>query len=121
MKRGLYIMKAISLKQPWASLVAEGKKTIETRKWPTKYRGIILIVSSKSPSHLGPAGVALAIVEIVNCRPMTMDDEEAACIRLFPGAWAWELRNIWKIKPFEVTGRLRIYEVEVGNTPLARG
>ena len=35
-------MKAISLWQPWASLVAEGVKTIETRSWaPPKnsYRG----------------------------------------------------------------------------------
>lgn len=32
-------MKAIRLWQPWASLIALGHKTIETRSWPTKYRG----------------------------------------------------------------------------------
>lgn len=36
-------MKAISLWQPWASLVALGVKTIETRSWSTKYRGPLTI------------------------------------------------------------------------------
>jgi hypothetical protein len=40
-------MKAISLLQPWASLVVMGMKTIETRSWPTKHRGNILIHASK--------------------------------------------------------------------------
>jgi hypothetical protein len=41
-------MKCISLKQPYAELLAIGKKTIETRKWSTKYRGIFLIHASKT-------------------------------------------------------------------------
>ncbi|MDD4353280.1 MAG: ASCH domain-containing protein, partial [Candidatus Nanoarchaeia archaeon] len=28
-------IKVLSLKQPWAELVASGKKTIELRKWNT--------------------------------------------------------------------------------------
>lgn len=36
-------MKALSLYQPWASLIAVGVKTIETRSWATKYRGRLLI------------------------------------------------------------------------------
>lgn len=32
-------MKALTLWQPWASLVALSEKTIETRCWSTKYRG----------------------------------------------------------------------------------
>lgn len=40
-------MKAISLLQPWASLVVMGIKTIETRSWGTKYRGPILIHASQ--------------------------------------------------------------------------
>lgn len=34
-------MKTISLWQPWASLIVEGKKLIETRSWHTSYRGLI--------------------------------------------------------------------------------
>lgn len=39
--------KAISLHQPWASLVALGIKKYETRSWNTKYRGKVLICSAK--------------------------------------------------------------------------
>jgi hypothetical protein len=40
-------MKAISLTQPWASLVAIGAKRIETRSWSTAHRGILAIHASK--------------------------------------------------------------------------
>lgn len=40
-------MKALSLTQPWASLVAIGAKRIETRSWPTSYRGPLAIHASK--------------------------------------------------------------------------
>lgn len=36
-------MKAISLWQPWASAIAFDAKRIETRHWPTKYRGRLAI------------------------------------------------------------------------------
>lgn len=39
-------MKAISLMQPWASLVTHGVKTVETRSWSTKHRGELLIHAS---------------------------------------------------------------------------
>ena len=42
-------MKALSLKQPWAVLILQGKKKIEIRKWNTKFRGEFLIHSSKIP------------------------------------------------------------------------
>lgn len=41
-------MKALTIKQPWASLIALGEKKIETRSWRTKYRGPILIHAGKS-------------------------------------------------------------------------
>lgn len=41
-------MKAITIRQPWASLIALGEKKIETRSWQTKYRGPILIHAGKS-------------------------------------------------------------------------
>lgn len=40
-------MKCISLTQPWATLVAIGAKTIETRSWNTAYRGDIAIHAAK--------------------------------------------------------------------------
>jgi len=40
-------VKALSLWQPWASLIALGVKTIETRSWATWYRGPLLIHAAK--------------------------------------------------------------------------
>lgn len=40
-------MKAITVWQPWAQLLAEGKKKVETRSWRTNYRGGILIHAAK--------------------------------------------------------------------------
>lgn len=41
------LMKAITLWQPWASLVAVGAKGNETRSWSTNYRGPIAIHAAK--------------------------------------------------------------------------
>lgn len=40
-------MQALSLMQPWASLVVMGIKTIETRRWQTGHRGPLLIHASQ--------------------------------------------------------------------------
>jgi len=50
-------MKAITLHQPWASLITLGKKKIETRSWYTNYRGPLAIHASKSrrPWHMNLA------------------------------------------------------------------
>jgi hypothetical protein len=45
------LVKALSILQPWASLVAVGAKQYETRSWRTDYRGPIAIHASK---RLGP-------------------------------------------------------------------
>ncbi len=39
-------MKVLSLKQPWAALVMQGRKKIEIRKWNTAFRGPFLIHAS---------------------------------------------------------------------------
>jgi hypothetical protein len=41
-------LKCLSLKQPYAELVAAGRKTIETRTWNTNFRGKFLIYASKT-------------------------------------------------------------------------
>ncbi|MCM0760681.1 ASCH domain-containing protein [Sporomusa sphaeroides DSM 2875] len=87
-------MKAITILQPWASLIACGAKQIETRSWATKYRGPIAIHAGAKPfdtrtyfdrelyrfaDALGqpdiygfdqlPFGAVIAIAELVDCRP----------------------------------------------------
>ena len=105
-------MKCISVKQPWANMIARGEKTIETRLWMTKHRGQIAIASSAAP-NICPAGCVVAIAEIVDCRRMTRSDEAAAGCRIYPGAWAWVLANVERIEPRPVKGQLRIYQIDL--------
>ncbi|MBT5171478.1 MAG: ASCH domain-containing protein, partial [Candidatus Nitrosopelagicus sp.] len=41
-------MKCLSVCQPFAELIVQGKKTIELRKWNTKFRGEFLIHAAKN-------------------------------------------------------------------------
>ena len=44
-------MKALTIRQPWAHLIASGIKDIELRSWKTNYRGKIYIHSSAKSDH----------------------------------------------------------------------
>lgn len=110
------LVKAISLWQPWASMIADGKKTIETRPWATKYRGELLICSTKLPRYgYHPLGKALCICDLVDCRAMSALDESAACCTWEAGRQAWVLANIRPIQPFSVQGKQRLFEVLITN------
>ena len=104
-------MKAISLKEPWASLIASEEKTIETRVWCTRYRGPLLIVGSPKPARVF-AGRAACILDVLDCREMTAEDEKAACSMCYPRAKAWMLGNLRLVKPVKLKGQLGVYEVD---------
>ena len=46
-------MKAISIHQPWASLLVTGRKRFETRAWHTNYRGPLAIHASRLLTSIG--------------------------------------------------------------------
>lgn len=108
-------MKALSVKQPWANMIASGEKTIETRTWSTDYRGDLLIVSSRTP-NIAPAGCALCIVRLVDCRPMTEKDQMEACCSIYPGAFAWVLTGVRRVNPFAVRGQVGLFDVQLGSS-----
>lgn len=87
-------MKAITIKQPWATLIALGEKKFETRSWQTKHRGPIAIHASKSIDKDAcddvwikgvlaergitsykelPTGVVLAKAELTECHKVTLN------------------------------------------------
>lgn len=39
-------MKVLSLREPWATLIKDKKKFVETRSWKTNYRGELYIHAS---------------------------------------------------------------------------
>lgn len=59
-------MRGLTLTQPWAQLVAQGEKKIETRSWATTYRGRIAIHAG---AGLGPVGGERGLVELCQQEP----------------------------------------------------
>ena len=71
-------LKVLTLRQPWATLVAEGIKKYEFRSWKTNYRGKVLIhvgtgidkEDMKKYENMNlkfPSRRIIAIVEIEDC------------------------------------------------------
>ena len=46
------MMKVLSIIEPWATLIKEKKKYIETRTWKTSYRGELFIHASKKKINI---------------------------------------------------------------------
>lgn len=91
-------------------MIAKGEKMIETRTWRTSYVGDLLIVSSRQPNDLGPAGVALCVVYLAGVVPMTGAHARRACCPPYPRAQAWILRNVRRLpRPFPVRGGLGLF------------
>jgi len=107
-------IKALSVKQPWAQLIADGRKTIETRSWQTDYRGPLLICAAKNPLiEPFPSGVAVAVAELTECRPMELKDDRAACVDWRQGLFSWSLSVVTPILDFPVKGRQGLFEVDL--------
>lgn len=102
-------MKVVSVWEPWASWIACGVKTIETRMWPTKYRGPLVIHAAKrikSPF----AGQVVAVCELVNCRRFIQGDERAGLTDCEPGKYAWCLKNVQAVEAFPLRGMQGLFE-----------
>lgn len=107
-------MKALSVKNPWAELIAAGQKTLEVRGRPTHYRGPLLICSSKTPVcgyERYPGGVAVCVVDVIGSRPMHPSDVADAGCAFEPGRHVWILANPRRVRPVPVRGRLSFFDV----------
>lgn len=132
-------MKAISIQQPFASLIAEGLKEYEFRTWKTTYRGDILIHSSKSLTGVYkacmnkfaeydleyPLGCIIAKATLTDC--IQVDDAFKQFLRdknslVYSGiteddtwkGYAFKLENIEKIEPIYIGGKLGLWEYDYG-------
>lgn len=117
-------MKALSVRQPWAGLIASGKKRIELRTWTVSYRGPLLICAGVSlykgkgkddyPEDEWPRGVAICIVDLVDIRAPRDRDERFTGSGNAPSGreLCWVLERPRLVSPFPVRGKLSIFEVE---------
>ena len=117
-------MRALVVRQPWASLIEQGTKTIELRSWSTNYRGSVLICAGAAlwtdAKHSwpinGPRGVTLCIVDLVECRVATSQDAIASGVAgldfSMENLYAWELKNPRSVKRLSNKGQLGLYVVD---------
>lgn len=126
-------MKAITLRQPMASLIAVGAKKIVTRPEATDYRGSLaiqaaatpvtvkdpyfqqlLLEAGKNPDDL-PLGLIIAQCRLVDCREITTANcpcyPEFAFSDFIPGWFAWTLSDIHALsEPVPAKGREDLWE-----------
>ena len=137
-------MKAISLWQPWASMMQMGAKRNETRSWATGHRGDLAICSSKrkpSREEVGddliymeamtfPYGFVLCVVELCEmiptehfhgATPLKISRGEAELGNYEPGRFAWVTKNLRVLKePVPVIGRQGIWKLPPETEALVR-
>ena len=124
-------MKVITIKQPFATLIAEGYKEYEFRTWKTSYRGELYIHAGLGIDkeamkrfeylHLDyPQGVILAKCKIIDC--VEIDEKMKKLLKekdeiVYRGAiqskkneYGFQLTEVEKIKEIPAKGKLSIWE-----------
>ena len=127
-------MKVITVKQPYATLIAEGLKKYEFRTWNTKYRGDILIHAGKTVDKKAierfkdynfeyPTGCIIAKAKITDVE--YVDDEFVNKVGptnplVYKGiiekkdwdGYGFKIENVKKIKPIYINGQLGFWNYD---------
>jgi hypothetical protein len=129
-------MKVLSIKEPYATLICNGNKYIETRSWKTKYRGELFIHASgkKLATEYITNSYVLEIIQnmdmnfgniicrgdLVDCiymdekflQNIKQNDNEYNLGLYELGRYAWVFENIEPIKPIPAKGNLNIWNYD---------
>lgn len=128
-------MKAITIKQPFASLIAAGLKEYEFRTWKTNYRGKIYIHAGMSEDKKVmekfknynleyPKGVIIAVAELVDCvvvdknmKKILQEKNELVYSGIINNTtwsgYGFKLINIRKINPIPIKGKLSLWNFDM--------
>ena len=127
-------MKVLTIKQPYASLIAHGFKKYEFRTWKTKYRGNILIHAGKVMDkkamerfkHLNlkyPLGQIIAKATITDC-VLVDDNFREEMTRKDPivykglstkenwNGYGFKLENVKEIDSIKINGKLSLWDYD---------
>ena len=113
-------MKALTVRQPWASLIVAGIKDVENRSWSTKYRGKLGIhagmrIEIQALDDYGyllgdrppPRGALIGSVTLVDCIRNSKSEWAER------GAWHWVLTDAHAIvHPRKMNGRLGLWSTQ---------
>ena len=125
-------MKALTIKEPWATLIIEGYKEYEFRSWKTNYRGKILIhagmtlekdnvIKFQDYNLKYSKGAIIGEAEITDCIFVTQEvnDELRKLNPLVYGKsghvekYAWKLENVKKYdEPIFIKGQLGLWNYD---------
>ncbi|MCA8951843.1 MAG: ASCH domain-containing protein [Planctomycetes bacterium] len=130
-------MKCLSLWQPWASAIAVRMKRVETRSWPTKYRGPLLIHAAKTWRGVAiaskqmalwyavfghtrlddlPRGAVIASCVLHDVRHVDTVDPDPIERQLgdfSDGRFGWILRHVVRFpEPLPIRGRQGLFDVD---------
>lgn len=108
-------MKALSLRPEWAMQVLQGIKTVECRTWKTDYRGDLLICASSRKFSGAIDRRALCVVNLAKIEPFKPKHLKPAGMQGFEcpnDSYAWVFDALYFIKPFEVKGKLHLFDVD---------
>ena len=131
-------IKVLSIIEPWATLIKEAKKRIETRSWKTSYRGeLYLHASSKHidkknlnlpnllnliPNISMGYGSIICKCKLVDCiymdeaflEQIQSNSQEFMCGEYKVGRCAWVLEDVEVLKePIPAKGHLNIWNFEI--------
>ncbi len=132
-------MKALSIKEPFASLISLNIKHIETRSWKTNYRGEIYIHASLSKydskdvermnklKSLLPddyefkRGKIICKAYLSDCiymddtfiESIKKDEIEYLCGNYSLGRYAWVLKDVKMVDEIPIKGKLGIWNFEI--------
>ena len=127
-------MKALSVTQPWAQLIADGRKRVETRTWSTHYRGWLAIHASAGwrasdrdyAQTLGYGvdlrrGSVVALVVLMDVVPVErirdhLSEAELRFGDYADGRYAWLLSGVLRLPtPIPARGALSLWSWPAGD------
>ena len=136
-------LKALTIPQPWATLIINGIKDVENRSRRTHYQGPLLIHSAKSfgraneeaaldtiqthginmvdamllcSPHWAPRGFILGTVDVVDC----VDNSSSEWAAFGPWHWLLENPQPWP-EPVPWRGRQGLWSIDAAELEAAKG
>jgi hypothetical protein len=119
---------ALSIRQPWAELILQSRKTIELRTWSADYRGSLWLHAGKATDLAldsnfdvsdPPRGAFVGRIALEDISPIDASrwerwrGEHLDSGRYRPGLFAWHLTSPERLRqPVPAPGRLNLFKVD---------